>query len=140
MNAVVNFDRGRTRVSHERRIWIAVAARAQDHHRAYWTGSSASPSAMVCVALLLGFDFAGMRSLLWRSDMPFAGTLLLCAGFAITFGGLVSAARGDDGFDADGTRQAARRLAPVDRAANSASCPFARRRAAQPLKPSANAD
>ena len=45
----------------------------------------------VCVALLLGFDFFGIRSLLWRSDVTLAGTLLLCAGFAITFGGLVSA-------------------------------------------------
>ncbi len=46
----------------------------------------------VCVALLLAFDFAGIGSLLWRSDVALAGTFMLCAGFAITFGGLVSAA------------------------------------------------
>jgi hypothetical protein len=45
-----------------------------------------------CAVLLLVLDFAGIRSLLWRSDALMAGVALLCAGFAFTFGGLVCAA------------------------------------------------
>ena len=44
-----------------------------------------------CAALLLGFDIFGMRSLLWRSDVAFVGSAMLCAAFAFTFGGVVAA-------------------------------------------------
>jgi len=47
---------------------------------------------LVCAFILLASDFAGIRSLLWRSDMAVAGTLMLCAAFAFTFGGVVCAA------------------------------------------------
>ena len=62
-----------------------------------WIGGMAV--GVVCAALLLIFDVAGVRSLLWRSDMAVAGTLMLMAAFAFTFGGLVCAAavmRADD--------------------------------------------
>ena len=65
-----------------------------------WLGGMAI--GVVCAALLLIFDVAGVRSLLWRSDMAFAGTLMLTAAFAFTFGGLVCAAavmRADDDDD-----------------------------------------
>jgi hypothetical protein len=45
-----------------------------------------------CAALLLAFDIFGLRSLLWRSDVAFVGTAMLCAAFAFTFGGVVAAA------------------------------------------------
>jgi hypothetical protein len=45
-----------------------------------------------CAALLLAFDIFGVRSLLWRSDVAFVGTAMLCAAFAFTFGGVVAAA------------------------------------------------
>jgi len=45
-----------------------------------------------CAALLLAFDIFGIRSLLWRSDIAFVGAAMLCAAFAITFGGVVAAA------------------------------------------------
>jgi hypothetical protein len=32
---------------------------------------------LVCAILLLALDIAGLRSLLWRSDMPVMGTLML---------------------------------------------------------------
>ena len=55
---------------------------------------------LVCAVALLALDVAGVRSLLWRSDMPVVGTLMLAAVFAFTFGGLVCAAAvmmsGDD--------------------------------------------
>jgi hypothetical protein len=55
---------------------------------------------LVCAFALLALDVAGVRSLLWRSDMPVVGTLMLAAVFAFTFGGLVCAAAvmmsGDD--------------------------------------------
>lgn len=47
---------------------------------------------IVCAFLLLALDVAGLRSLLWRSDMPVAGTAMLMGAFAFTFGGLVCAA------------------------------------------------
>jgi len=53
-----------------------------------------------CAGLLLAFDFAGVRSLLWRSDALIPGVALLCAGFAFTFGGVVCAAA-VMGFTAD---------------------------------------
>jgi len=65
-----------------------------------WLGGMAV--GVVCAALLLIFDVAGVRSLLWRSDMAVAGTLMLTAAFAFTFGGLVCAAavmRADDDDD-----------------------------------------
>jgi len=45
-----------------------------------------------CAVLLLALDFVGIRSLLLRSDMMIPGFVLLCAGFAFTFGGVVCAA------------------------------------------------
>lgn len=45
-----------------------------------------------CAGLLLGFDLFGLRSLLWRSDVAFVGSAMLCAAFAFTFGGVVAAA------------------------------------------------
>ena len=45
-----------------------------------------------CAALLLAFDIFGLRSLLWRSDVAFLGSAMLCAAFAFTFGGVVAAA------------------------------------------------
>ena len=45
-----------------------------------------------CALLLLAFDFFGIRSLLWRSDMLIVGVAMLCAVFAFTFGGVVCAA------------------------------------------------
>jgi hypothetical protein len=45
-----------------------------------------------CAALLLTFDIFSIRSLLWRSDVAFVGSAMLCAAFAFTFGGVVAAA------------------------------------------------
>jgi hypothetical protein len=45
-----------------------------------------------CAALLLVFDIFDIRSLLWRSDIAFVGSAMLCAAFAFTFGGVVAAA------------------------------------------------
>jgi hypothetical protein len=45
-----------------------------------------------CATLLLAFDIFGIRSLLWRSDIAFVGSAMLCAAFAFTFGGVVAAA------------------------------------------------
>jgi len=45
-----------------------------------------------CAVILLSLDVAGLRTLLWRSDMPIAATLMLLGAFAFTFGGLVCAA------------------------------------------------
>ena len=56
---------------------------------------------VVCTALMLLFDFAGLRTLLWNSDMPFVATLLLTAGFAFSFGGLVAACAAMNGFGSD---------------------------------------
>ena len=47
---------------------------------------------LVCALITLAMDFDGIRSLLWRSDMAIVGTLMFCAAFAFTFGGLVCAA------------------------------------------------
>jgi len=41
---------------------------------------------------LLAFDIFGLRSLLWRSNIAFVGSAMLCAAFAFTFGGVVAAA------------------------------------------------
>ena len=83
-----------------------------------WLGGMAV--GIVCAALLLTFDVAGVRSLLWRSDMAFAGTLMLMAAFAFTFGGLVCAAavmRADDDDDERGPPRGGRkfRLAETNR-------------------------
>ena len=56
---------------------------------------------IVCTALMLLFDFAGLRTLLWNSDMPFVATLLLTAGFAFSFGGLVAACAAMTGFGSE---------------------------------------
>ena len=45
-----------------------------------------------CAGLLLAFDIFGLRSLLWRSDVAYLGSAMLCAAFAFTFGGVVAAA------------------------------------------------
>jgi hypothetical protein len=55
---------------------------------------------LVCAALLLLIDFAGLRTLLWKSDMRAVGALLLSAGFAFSFGGLVAAGAAMNGFGA----------------------------------------
>jgi hypothetical protein len=78
---------------------------------------------LACTALMLLFDFAGLRTLLWNCDMPFVATLLLAAGFAFSFGGLVAAWAAMNGFGSDdddkpsgGRRHRPRRelrLAPV---------------------------
>ncbi|MGO9008448.1 MAG: hypothetical protein ACLQIQ_17865 [Beijerinckiaceae bacterium] len=44
-----------------------------------------------CAGFLLVCDVAGLRSLLFHSDVAVAGLALLFGGFAITFGGVVSA-------------------------------------------------
>ncbi len=57
---------------------------------------------VICATLLLVFDFAGIRTLLFQSDMAVAGVAMLMASFAFTFGGLVCAAavmRADDDDD-----------------------------------------
>ena len=87
---------------------------------------------VVCAALMLLFDFAGLRTLLWRSDMPVAGTLMLSAGFAFTFGGLV-AARGDERIRLGRRRQAARRPPLPARGATQARARAGRRRRPRPL-------
>lgn len=89
---------------------------------ANWIGGMAV--GLVCAALLLAFDFSGIRSLLWRSDMAISGTLLLCAAFAFTFGGLVCAAAvmrfgSDDDDEPRGGRRA--RAAPALRPALAAA-------------------
>jgi len=35
-----------------------------------------------CAALLLAFDVFRIRSLLWRSDIAFVGSAMLCSAFA----------------------------------------------------------
>ena len=93
----------------------------------------------VCVALLLGFDFFGIRSLLWRSDVTSRGRC--CFARASRSPSAVSSApRAVMTFDADrdptrprgGLRQW---IGPRLRLR-----PDSRRRAAHPLKPGANAD
>ena len=56
---------------------------------------------IVCAAIVLAFDFVGLRTLLWNSDMPVTGTLMLAASFAFSFGGLVAAGAAMNGFDSD---------------------------------------
>jgi hypothetical protein len=46
---------------------------------------------VVMAGAILLLDVADLRTLLERSDSEWAGALLLFAGFAITFGGVVSA-------------------------------------------------
>lgn len=62
-----------------------------------------------CAALLLIFDLFGLRSLLWRSDIAFAGTAMLCAAFAFTFGGVVAAAAVMQFDESDDHRRGGRR-------------------------------
>ena len=40
--------------------------------------------------LLLAFDFAGLRGLIWRADSAASDLVLFLGGFAETFGGLVA--------------------------------------------------
>ena len=40
---------------------------------------------------LLAFDFQGIRTLLWRSDVAVVGVILFVGMFALTFGGVVAA-------------------------------------------------
>lgn len=44
-----------------------------------------------CALLLLILDVANLRSLLMASDVRWIGLLLLCSGFAVTFGGVLTA-------------------------------------------------
>ena len=46
---------------------------------------------LTCAGLLLAFDFAGLRSLIWRADAATADLILFLGVFAETFGGVVSA-------------------------------------------------
>jgi len=55
----------------------------------HWALGMALGAAMA--AGLLAFDFLGMRSLLWRSNVALAGTIAFVAMFALTFGGVVAA-------------------------------------------------
>ena len=88
---------------------------------------------VVCTALMLLFDFAGLRTLLWNSDMPFVATLLLAAGFAFSFGGLVAACAAMNGFgsDDDDKPSGGRRYRPAER--TQARARARRRRRSQPL-------
>ncbi len=73
---------------------------------------------IVCAAILLALDVAGVRTLLWRSDMAVAGTLMLAAAFAFTFGGVVCATavmRADDD-DERGPPRGGRKFRPAQRA------------------------
>ncbi|MDE3174541.1 MAG: hypothetical protein KGM15_00325 [Pseudomonadota bacterium] len=40
---------------------------------------------------MLAFDVFGLRTLLWRSDIALAGTVLFVGMFALSFGGVVAA-------------------------------------------------
>jgi len=44
-----------------------------------------------CALLLVALDVEGLRSLLLHSDFLWVGLLLLCSGFAVTFGGVIAA-------------------------------------------------
>ncbi|MGO9132759.1 MAG: hypothetical protein ACLP8A_01750 [Methylovirgula sp.] len=44
-----------------------------------------------CALALFAFNIAGLRALLAASDMEWIGLLLLCSGFAVTFGGVITA-------------------------------------------------
>jgi hypothetical protein len=46
--------------------------------------------ALLATGMLL-FDALGLRTLLWRSDVALAGTILFIGSFALTFGGVVAA-------------------------------------------------
>jgi hypothetical protein len=46
---------------------------------------------LTCGSILLAFDFAGLRSLIWRADAVTADLIVFLVGFAVTFGGMVSA-------------------------------------------------
>lgn len=45
---------------------------------------------VICAAVILWLDFAGLRGLLMRSDFWAQGLALLFVGFAVTFGSLVA--------------------------------------------------
>jgi hypothetical protein len=63
-----------------------------------WLGGMAV--GVICAALALAFDVAGLRTLLWSSDVALLGAAMLIAAFAFSFGGIVCAAAvmraGDD--------------------------------------------
>ena len=46
--------------------------------------------ALLATGILL-FDVLGLRTLLWRSDVRLAGSILFIGWFALTFGGVVAA-------------------------------------------------
>ena len=70
--------------------------------------------ALLATGMLL-FDFLHLRSLLWRSDVRLAGTILFITSFAFTFGGVVAAGAamraGQDDDDEPRGGQRAPRLA-----------------------------
>jgi hypothetical protein len=79
---------------------------------------------LACAALVLWLDIANLRSLIVRDDrIIWEGMLLLFGGFALTFGGVVSAGAimilpkddddGDSGLGAPAADDAALRLSPV---------------------------
>jgi hypothetical protein len=45
---------------------------------------------LTCAGVLLVFDFAGLRSLIWRADTATGDLILFLCGFAETFGGVVA--------------------------------------------------
>ncbi len=49
-------------------------------------GAAGVLAGQVAVAGLLASDVAGLRGLILHSDAPFVPVLLLCFGFAVTFG------------------------------------------------------
>ena len=95
---------------HQRRRWRRMdrVVRMMIGHWALGFGMGAAMA-----AALLGFDFLGLRSLLWRSDIAAVGTIVFVALFALTFGGVVAATAAmragedDDDEPRGGTRVAA---------------------------------
>jgi hypothetical protein len=76
-----------------------------------------------CAALLLAFDLFGIRSLLWRSDIAFVGSAMLCAAFAFTFGGVVAAAAVMQFDESDDEPRDRRRRARPSRARQPVAAP-----------------
>ena len=88
----------KSRAADLRRAWRALdpIVRAMIFH--WFAGMGVG---LACTFLVLLFDFEGLRTLLWNSDMPVVGTLMLAAGFAFSFGGLVAAGAAMNGFGSD---------------------------------------
>ncbi len=76
-----------------------------------------------CASLLLAFDIFGLRSLLWRSNIAFVGSAMLCAAFAFTFGGVVAAAAVMQFDESDDEPRDRRRRARPSRARQPVAAP-----------------